>query len=101
MFANASLHGAGFGVGITALDDVFRVQAESQNRASPGNPRMPQTCVVDAVPSVVLRDPHFALAARASYTVEWALYPLAQPGVTDYYAFVNSLRHDLGSPVVT
>jgi len=64
-----------FGVGMLPLDDVFVVQSKvyaKDNRAG-------------------LSTNKFGLAPKASYTLEWAIYPLDVP---DYYEFINSVRRD-------
>ena len=81
--ANPILHGnptvfAGrvdIGLGLIALDDVYFLQL--QNR------------VVDGLAE--LHDAHFGLAAGASYTVKWAIYPTAS---ASYYDFINQVRRD-------
>jgi len=65
----------GRGVGLVALDDVYYLQL--YNRFKDG--------------IVELRDEHFGLDKKASYTVKWAIYPTA---TDDYYDFINQVRHD-------
>jgi len=64
-----------FGIGLLPLDDVFVVQSNvyaKDNRLGASTRR-------------------FGLAPRASYTLEWAVYPI---GVPDYYEFINVVRRD-------
>ena len=92
VFANRS---SGFAVGLTALDDVFRVQAQTQQHAMKTGPRMAymgMACEVSNPPSISLEDPMLALRKGGdSYTMEWAIYPMTG-NATDYYSFVNSQR---------
>lgn len=66
-----------FGIGLVALDDVLIVQSQGG-------------CDGDGL---TLGSREFALAARATYTVEWAVYVTASG---DYYDLVNDLRADEG-----
>eukprot|EP01052_Picozoa_sp_SAG31_P033613 SAG31_NODE_3822_length_3852_cov_2.137490_3_plen_467_part_00 len=94
----------GIGIGLTALDDVFRAHAMSSNYVGSfgSNPRpslwdMPkQPCARSEPPSVELADPHFALAAGDSYTMEWAALPVDR-SCSDYWCYVNRLRAFLGN----
>ena len=64
-----------FGIGILPLDDVFVVQSNvyaKDNRLGASTKR-------------------FGLAPGASYTLEWAVYPVGTP---DYYEFINAVRRD-------
>jgi hypothetical protein len=73
----AFLAGADHGLGLLALDDVFRVQIDKQvgdGRCGMGSNQ-------------------FGLAPGQSYTFEWAIYPA---GTGDFYDFVNTVRHDEG-----
>ena len=63
------------GLGILAEDDVFRVQSQ----------------IEVAYPLARLGSDHFGLAAGASYTVEWALYPTP---TADAWDFLNQVRRD-------
>jgi hypothetical protein len=63
------------GLGMLAEDDVYRVQCEIAFRYPLGS----------------MGDTHFGLAPRASYTVEWALYPTASG---DCWDFLNQVRRD-------
>ena len=68
---------AGTSLGMVALDDVYRVQAE---------------LFLKRAKAVGIATRSFALAKGASYTIRWALYPMSG----DYFAFVNTLRADEG-----
>jgi len=78
VFANAS---TGFGIGLTALDDVFRVQAQTLQAAMKSAPRMPTMgCEVTDPPTIRLSDPSFGMRASGDeYTMEWAVYPFVAP----------------------
>ncbi|NLF15917.1 MAG: hypothetical protein GX595_01480 [Lentisphaerae bacterium] len=70
------VNGTQAGCALVALDDVYRIQGVmhwEQGRAG-------------------IRSETFALAAGASYTLRWALYPVGSP---DYFDAVNLLRRDL------
>lgn len=83
-------------LGLVALDDVFRVHAETRNFAVEQlNPRAPSNCEVSSPPSIRLSDPILALAAGSSQTHEWAVYP--SRNATDFFDFVNVLRNDYGT----
>ena len=106
VFANRSTSGATFGVGLVALDDVFRVHAQATQMAMKTSPRMEglMKCSVSSPPSIELADPMLGLRRSGdSYVQEWAVYPFFTPdsdrsgGCTDYYCFVNAQRHDMGS----
>jgi hypothetical protein len=96
VFANTS--SGKFAVGMVALDDVFRVHAQTHQRAMRVGPRMASmgmSCEVTSPPSIELADPMLALLRNGdSYRQEWAIYPLTN--ATDYYAFVNAQRSDSG-----
>lgn len=71
-----------FGIGLLPLDDVCIVHSTvyaKDNRAG-------------------IKDDKFGLAAGASCTLEWAVYPTASP---DYYDFLNAVRRDEGRNSVT
>ena len=105
VFANRS----GFGIGLTALDDVFRVHAQTHQTAKAAAPRMASmNCSVSDPPAISLADPSFGIkSAGDEYTLEWAIYPFvgnsASPtgNCTDYYCFVNAQRHDLQTHTIT
>jgi hypothetical protein len=83
-------------LGLVALDDIFRVHAETRNFAVEQlNPRAPSNCEVSSPPSIRLSDPILALAAGSSQTHEWAIYP--SRNATDFFDFVNVLRNDFGT----
>lgn len=63
------------GIGFLPLDDVYIVQS---------------TVYAEHGRAGLLTD-KFGLAARASYTLEWAIYLTATP---DYYEFLNAVRRD-------
>ncbi|MBI2299621.1 MAG: LamG domain-containing protein, partial [Armatimonadetes bacterium] len=63
------------GVGLVPLDDVYIAQS---------------TCYAEKTRTGALTDT-FGLGPRASYTLEWAVYPVGGP---DYYEFINRVRHD-------
>ena len=102
VFANRS----GFGIGLTALDDVFRVHAQTHQMAMATGPRMKgMDCAVSDPPTISLADPSFGMRDKDDvYTLEWAVYPFiatvagdehvppAEPGAdcTDYYCFVTT-----------
>lgn len=67
------------GVGVLAEDDVYRTQLS-----------LGYTYQLN---SASLSTSHFGLGPRASYTMEWSIYPLSPP---DYWDFVNLVRRDLG-----
>ena len=99
IFANSTLgHGNDFALGMTAVDDVFRVHAQVVQRATKGLSRTLMTCAVTAVPSIELKDPFFALGARQSYTLETAVYVLTD--AARYFDLVNTMRHDLGTHII-
>ena len=89
--------GGGAGLGLVALDDIFRVHAECRNFAVRQlNPRVPASCPVASPPAVRLADPRFALPAGESHTLEWAVY-LFNSSCNDFFCLVNALRHDYGT----
>ena len=65
------------GLGILPLDDVYQVQQRTHTSGG--------LCAV--------RSNSFGLARGASYTLEWAVYPI---GTADYYDLINVMRKDLG-----
>ena len=71
------LCGKKVGIGLLALDDVYQLQRKCFLSNGLGG----------------IRSDTFGLAAGASYTVEWAIYPTATP---EYYDFVNQVRWDEG-----
>jgi hypothetical protein len=73
----AFVHGARGGLGVIAMDDLYQYQEKPRS--------------ADGL--VSLRDEHFGLDKKASYTVEWAVYPTASG---DYYDFINQVREDEG-----
>jgi hypothetical protein len=94
--SHGNVGGTRAGLGMVALDDVFRVHAECRNFAVPRlNPRVNSSCAVASPPAVRLSDPRFALPAGESHTLEWALYPFNDT-CDDFFCFVNALRHDYG-----
>ena len=114
VFANRSAGGASFGVGLVALDDSFRVHAQTLQAAMATGPRMEgmnMSCPVSDPPIIGLSDPNLGLLKSGEvYTMEFALYAFrprpneprnraAQQG-TDFYSFVNAQRHDLGSDTI-
>lgn len=94
---------SGVGLGLTALDDVFRVHAQTHQYAKRAVPRFASrmNCEVSSPPSIELRDPHLTLLAAAdTYTAEWAAYVFERPSCTDYYCFVNAQRRDLATDTI-
>ena len=63
-------------LGILAEDNVARIQFESMGFANQSGFELK----------------HFALDARKSYTLEWAIYPFREDA--DYFTFVNRVRED-------
>jgi hypothetical protein len=117
VFANrtASASGGAFGIGLVALDNVFRVHAQTLQTAMATGPRMAalnMSCSVSSPPAIQLSDPMLALRAKADhYTMEWALYAFrphapdtkgadAGNSCTDFYCFVNAQRHDSGAATI-
>ena len=94
---------------MTALDDVFRVHAQTHQTAKAAAPRMKtMNCPVSDPPAISLADPSFGMKSTGDeYTLEWAIYPFVDNSVrsigncTDYYCFVNAQRHDLESHTIT
>ena len=83
VFANRS---SGFGIGMTALDDVFRVHAHTHQYAMRNGPRRHgMDCLITDPPSIELRDRHLALPFGETYRMEWAVYILANSSCTDYF----------------
>ena len=72
VFANrsssASSGAVAFGVGLVALDDVFRVHAQTTQMAMRTGPRMEglMKCSVSSPPSIELADPTLGLRRSAS-----------------------------------
>lgn len=94
----------GGGVGIMALDDVFRAHAYIEQRAIAGTIPGHAPCAVSLdAPAFDVVDPYLALGADQTYTAEWAVYSLESAlGHADVkWAFANRLREDLGVNVVT
>ncbi len=73
--STAFVQGRQAGLGMLAIDDVYRIQG-----------------VIYFDQGAGIRSEHFALAAGDSYTVRWSLYPVLRP---DYYDFINLCRRDL------
>ncbi len=71
------LHGKDHGLGVVALDDVYRIQL----RKTTGD----GICGMGS--------DRFGLAKGDSYTLEWAVYPRR---TGDYYDFINAVRKDEG-----
>ena len=69
------------GIGMIAEDEVFRNQARLY-----ANPGFKSTFAVAGIKTEMLR-----LAPSETYTLRWAVYPVAGP---DYYDFVNLVRDD-------
>jgi len=65
------------GLGILPVDDVFVVQSEMYAEGT----------------SAGLLTRSFGLGPKASYTLEWDIYPTDTP---DYYEFINRFRQDQG-----
>jgi len=61
------------GIGLIALDDVFRVHLTSDA----------------AIQSVAVADKHLALRPKATYTARWAIVPCDRPS---YWRFINTCR---------
>jgi hypothetical protein len=76
--------GSTMGVGLAALDDVFRVHAKASNAALAGS----AGCTVSSPPSISLADPSFGLAGGGSYTMQWAVYT-QQPAAVESFGNVN------------
>ncbi len=70
------------GIGILPLDDVYVIQSQVFNQ----NGR------------IGVSSNKFGLAGKASYTLEWAIYPNS---TGDYYDFINAVRRDEGRNGVT
>ena len=95
-FMPSSLSSGTAALGLVALDDVFRVHAQCANHAvKQMNPRVASHCQITTPPSIQLSDPNFALPAGDKHTLEWAIYPFSN--CTDWFCFVNALRHDFGT----
>jgi len=69
-------------IGIIARDDVYRNQS---------------ICYA-GVKGVGIRDDHFALAPKDSYTIKWEIYPTASPDPFDFY---NAVRQAWGTSNAT
>ena len=101
VFVNST---SGDGVGLTALDDVFRAHAMAQNFIGTfgSSPRPstwdepPQPCPRSDPPSVLLTDPHLALAPGVPYTMQWAALP-SDAECSDYWCYINRLRQLFGN----
>lgn len=101
VFVNSSV---GIGVGLTALDDVYRAHAMAQNFIGTfgSSPRPstwdepPQPCPRSDPPSVSLADPHLALAPGVPYTMRWAALP-SDAECSDYWCYINRLRQLFGN----
>ena len=94
----------GAALGMVALDDVFRVHAQQRQYATASYaPRFKmdgsRACPVSDPPSIELSDPFFGLGAGDIYTEEWAVYPFGQE-CTDWFCFVNTLRHGLETDTI-
>jgi hypothetical protein len=63
------------GMGLVAVDDVYRVHSELYLK--------------DNVAGI--DDPYFAIAAGETYTIKWSLYLVKS---NDYYDFINAIRRD-------
>jgi hypothetical protein len=109
--------GRSAGVGLLALDDVFRVHAETANRAGPVDAYTAH-CARSEPPAIELADPHLGLPAGEAATLEWAVYTVRpqdgselpsdararlagdEMGGPDapfgYYRFINEARRDSG-----
>jgi hypothetical protein len=68
VFANRSATSAPFGVGLVALDDVFRVHAQATQMAMRTGPRMEglMKCSVGSPPFVELADPTLGMRRSAT-----------------------------------
>lgn len=71
--------GAHSGLGFVALDDYYKLQLQLGLQGDTGT----------------FKDMSFGLAAGASYTFQWAIYPQR---ATDYYTFINTIRSDYIKP---
>ena len=121
VFANrtAGASGGAFGLGLVALDDVFRVHAQTLQSAMATGPRMAaknMSCSVSSPPAIQLGEPMLGLQESADeYTMEWAVYAFRHSpdttttttaadasgrGCTDFYCFVNAQRHDSGAATI-
>lgn len=67
------------GLGMIALDDIYRLQFSLKSNAQSG----------------WFENRSFGLPVGDSYTFEWAIYPTKSG---DYYEFVNAARHDFVKP---
>lgn len=65
------------GIGIIPIDDLYIIQGELYNKQNLAG----------------IATDKFALDTKASYTLEWAIYP---NGTGDYYDFINAFRQDEG-----
>jgi len=70
-------HGRGRGIGLVAVDDVFRVQNVQYWEDGRSG----------------IRTDHLALPSGGTRALEWSIYPVASP---DYYDFINTVRADWG-----
>lgn len=80
--ANPSIFykGTSSGLGIVALDDFYRLQLSIMREGDKG----------------IFYDKNFGLPPGRSYTFKWAVYPGHS---SDYYSFINAVRHDYVTPV--
>ena len=89
------ISGDGAGVGMIALDDVYQVQLSNyvaKTNVAKTNVAKTDAAKTDAGKAEVgIRDNRFGLAAGASYTLEWAVYPNDTGNLWD---FVNQVRQD-------
>ncbi len=69
---------AGAGIGLAALDDVFRLHVLNYRAGG----------------RLGLADNQFALKPHASYTAVWAVIPVDRP---DYWRFINALRRRMSA----
>ena len=91
----------GAALGLVALDDVFRVHAQQRQFASASlDPRVDMHCPVTTPPSVRLSDPFFGLPPGGAHTLEWAVYPFDSAECSDWFCFVNALRHSFGTDTI-
>ena len=106
------------GAGMIPLDDVFETHSYANNSAfhlsklpvqsdpppwriksnvcSNHGPSVPCVCPVTNPPSISVVDPFLTLSPGASYTQEWAVYPLPS-SCPDYYCFINTVRADVST----
>jgi hypothetical protein len=90
----------GAALGMSPLDDVFRVHAASHNFAKESlNPRVAMSCPVTSPPSIRLSDPYLGLAPNTTHTLEWAIYPQSR-NCSNFFCFINALRHDFKTDTI-